>query len=105
TLDLAGATQTVTVGDSTTAATDLTISALTQDGSLSKAGTGSLALTNGGNSYTGVLNLSGGVFTFGSSGLNGVTAINFIGPATLQWASGNTDNVSSKLNLGTVVGT
>jgi autotransporter-associated beta strand protein len=52
TLDLNGAEQTVTIGNSTSAANNLTISSAIQNGSLIKAGAGTLVIS-GANTYSG----------------------------------------------------
>ncbi len=63
TLDLNGAAQTFTVGDSTTAPFDLSISSVIQNGSLIKAGSGVLALS-GANTYAGGTSVTAGTLDF-----------------------------------------
>ncbi len=62
-VDLSGAAQTFTVGDSTTAANDLSISSVIQNGSVIKAGAGLLALS-GANTYAGGTTVSAGTLEF-----------------------------------------
>ena len=53
----------------------------------------------GTNTFTGGVNLAAGTLNFSSSALNGLNnAINFNG-GTLQWAAGNTQDISSKISI------
>ncbi len=76
--------------------------ALSGGGSLTKAGSGTLTLT-GTNTFTGPLAINGGVLNFASSAnLGNGSAINF-GGGTLQYATGNTFDISTRtvtLNAG-----
>ncbi len=90
TLDLNGAVQTFTVGDSTTAANDLTVSSVIQDGGISKAGLGTLLLS-GANTYTGATTVTAGVLTL--SGNNTTTGTTTLTAGTL--------NINSATALGT----
>jgi autotransporter-associated beta strand protein len=81
----------------------LTISSVISESSVGKSltenGTGTLILT-GANSYTGGTSIQGGTIVFSSSatgdGNLGATATPVtIGVGTLQWAAGNTDDISS----------
>jgi len=68
-------------------------------GDLVKTGSGTLTLTNAGNSYAGATNINGGLIKFNSLanfGVTGFGSINLNGGG-LQWASGNTADVSSRL--------
>lgn len=69
-LNLQGAQRTFTVGDSTTAAADLTISSILSNGSLTKAGAGTLVLS-GTNTYTGLTTISAGTLQLGIGGTVG----------------------------------
>ena len=57
---------------------------------------GSLRITNV-NTFTGGTTLSGGQISFVSGGLGTTGTIKFTGNGTLQWATGNTDDISSRL--------
>jgi autotransporter-associated beta strand protein len=63
---------------------------------LTKTGNGMLTLQNT-NSFTGAVNLNGGILNFASlaNNLGAGTAINF-GGGTLQYAAGNTDDISTR---------
>ncbi len=65
---------------------------------LFKIGANTLTLT-GSNTFTGGVNLAAGTLNFSSNALNGLNnAITFSG-GTLQWAAGNTQDISSKINI------
>jgi autotransporter-associated beta strand protein len=64
-------------------------------GGLAKVGSGVLTLT-GANTYTGVTKISGGTLCFASGGL-GTTGTILFSEGTLQWASGNTQDISGRL--------
>ena len=81
TLDMNNATQTFTIGDSTTAVNDLTVSSVIQNGSLTKAGAGTMLLS-GTNTYSGATTVSAGkLYVNGSN--NGVGAVTVSSTATL----------------------
>ncbi len=110
TFDMAGFAQSIssisgsgTITDTGSAAT-LTVNNSTSDtfdgllsGSLSltKTNTGTLNLTNSGNTCSGTTNINNGILNFVSGAL-GSGNITF-GGGTLQWASGNTQDVSGKI--------
>jgi outer membrane autotransporter protein len=64
-------------------------------GSLSKAGAGTLVLT-GNNSYSGGTSITGGLINFNSANSFGTGAITLDGGG-LQWATGNSADISSQL--------
>jgi autotransporter-associated beta strand protein len=64
---------------------------------LMKLGGGTLTLT-GTNTFTGTTAINGGILAFGSGGLGSSGAIGFYG-GTLQFAYGNTLDISSRLQL------
>ena len=62
-------------------------------GTLTKTGGGAMYLSNTGNSYSGGTNVNAGILNFSTSGL-GTGPVNF-GGGTLQWAAGNTTDISA----------
>lgn len=58
TLDLNGATQTFTVGDSSSVSDDLTVSSLIQNGAVTLAGAGRVTFSGNNSTYTGVTNIT-----------------------------------------------
>jgi autotransporter-associated beta strand protein len=64
--------------------------------SVTKAGTGTWALT-GNNSYTGTTTLSAGTLNFGTNGIGTVGPVAMNG-GTLQWATGNSQDISSMVD-------
>ncbi|HQU41360.1 MAG TPA: autotransporter-associated beta strand repeat-containing protein, partial [Pirellulales bacterium] len=77
-----------------------TFAGVVQDGSgtvaLAKVGSGTLTLT-GTDIYSGGTTISAGTLAFASGGLATTGAITFGGNATLQWDSGNSEDISSRL--------
>jgi fibronectin-binding autotransporter adhesin len=71
--------------------------ALGNGGSLIKSGTGTLTLTNAANSYSGGTTVTGGLINFATGTTFGPANITLDGGG-LQWAIGNTDDISSRLN-------
>ncbi len=71
---------------------------ITGGASVSKTGSGTVTLANA-NSYTGGTTLNNGVLAFASSGLGTSGNITLSGTSTLQFVSGNTQDVSSRLVL------
>jgi fibronectin-binding autotransporter adhesin len=116
-LSLGGANRTFTVGDSTAAANDLSISGVISNGSgnrgITKLGTGTLALS-GTNTYTGVTTITAGTLSVGTIGNGGVAgnlgqasnAANRIvlNGGTLQY-TGATGSTNRRFTLGTSGGT
>ena len=66
-------------------------------GGLTTSGAGTLFLTNSSNNFTNGVSLNNGSLNFVSGALNGNT-INCDG-GTLQWATGNSQDVSSKISI------
>lgn len=65
-------------------------------GQVTQAGTGETIFTTNVNTYSGATNLNAGTLTFSSLGsLGSGTALNFNGGA-LNWATGNTDDISGR---------
>lgn len=58
---------------------------------------GSLTLNNGGGNSFGGIGINGGTLAFNSGTLGGAGAISFAGSGTLQWLSGNTQDISARL--------
>ena len=82
----------------TTQSRTLTINAvLAGTAGLNKIGNGTVVLTNSANTLTGGINVTAGTLTFsnGALGSNVVTA----GGGTLNWAAGNTQDISSQINI------
>lgn len=73
------------------------------NGSLTKLGAGTLMLPSA-NSYAGGTSLGGGTTSFASGALGTTGSITFTGAARLQWASGNSQDLSAgnrlKINAG-----
>jgi autotransporter-associated beta strand protein len=91
TLTLAGAATLDTTNSRT-----LTINAvLAGTAGLNKIGNGTVVLTNAGNTLTGGINVSAGTLTF-SSGTLGTNLVTVAG-GTLNWATGNTQDISSQI--------
>lgn len=93
-LDMAlGGTMTANVGGTT-----LTLSGvLSGNTSVTKSGSGTLALT-GANTYSNGTSIDAGVLKFDTGGL-GSGSIALSSAGTLQWASGNTQDISDRLSL------
>ena len=73
----------------------------TASGSLGlfKIGANTLYLT-GTNTFTGGVNVAAGTLNFSPSALNGLNNTVSFNGGTLQWAAGNTQDISSKINIG-----
>ena len=96
TINLNGATTTLTIERGTITPNTTLNNRLTGDGALIKTGAGTLALT-GVNSYSGGTMVSGGLINFNN--LNNLGSGNItLNGGGLQWASGNTSDISSRLN-------
>jgi|GEM_PF-1662093 len=65
---------------------------------LTKTGAGALTLNNAASTFTGGVNLNQGTLSFVDGAL-GTGAITFIGGSTLQWAAGNTRDVSGRIKV------
>jgi fibronectin-binding autotransporter adhesin len=96
-VDFGGGTRTVRV-EKGSAALDATLSGALTNGSLVKAGDGTLSLT-GANSYAGGTRITGGLIEF--------TALSAMGPGTilldgggLRWSVGTTTDVSASVSYG-----
>ena len=70
----------------------------TSSGTLAKSGSGTLTLAAP-NAYTGGTLLNAGTLSFVSGGLGSSGAVTFAGDSTLQWASGNIDDLSGRLTV------
>lgn len=74
-LNLGATTRTFTIGDTSSAATDLTVDAvISGTGGLTKSGSGTLVL-NGNNTYSGITTLSTGVLSVGHNNAAGVGSL------------------------------
>ncbi len=71
--------------------------AISGSGTLTKLGSGTLTLT-GSNSYGGGTTLSNGIVSFANGSLGTTGAVTMNG-GTLQWATGNTQDISTRLTL------
>ena len=109
---LSGTGGTIALGTNPTASTLTTnssanttlASVITGDGGLIKQGSGILALS-GASTYTGGTTVSGGLINFTAANNFGTGAITLAGGG-LQWATGNTTDISSRLApLGAAGGT
>ena len=69
-------------------------------GSLTKVGSGTLSLTAA-NTYTGGTTLGAGTLVFSSGALGATGAISLNSGTTLQWAAGNTQDISQRLAVAT----
>lgn len=65
---------------------------------LAKSGSGTLTLSNASNTFTGGTTLSQGTLSFAAGAL-GTGAVAFASAATLQWATGNTSDLSTTNGL------
>jgi autotransporter-associated beta strand protein len=109
-LNLGNANRTFTVGDSTGASNDLTISAAITSGSLTKAGAGTLLLS-GSNSYAGTTTGTGGVLQFANKNAlyGGTTAswtktnITVHSGATLAVNVGDSGDLFTDANVATLL--
>ena len=109
-LNLGNANRTFTVGDSTGATSDLTISAAITSGSLTKAGAGTLLLS-GSNSYAGTTTGTGGVLQFANKNAlyGGTTAswtrtnITVHSGATLAVNVGGSGDLFTDANVATLL--
>src|SRR5262249_23675249 len=76
--------------------------AISGAGALTKNGPGTLILAAS-NGYGGGTNLNNGLLSFVTGGLGSAGNVTFAGNATLQWAAGNTSDISSRLVLNSGV--
>jgi fibronectin-binding autotransporter adhesin len=93
TLTLGGTTPTIAVNG----ASGTIASLLAGNVQWTKSGAGTLVLSNTANNFSGGVNLNGGVLNF-AAGVLGTSAVTFSG-GTLQWASGNTQDISAKVSI------
>ncbi len=66
---------------------------------LGKTGAGNLTISNAGNTFTGGVTLDQGTLIFSSGSLGSSGLISFAAASTLQWASGNTQDVSARIKI------
>ncbi|QYM79384.1 autotransporter-associated beta strand repeat-containing protein [Horticoccus luteus] len=100
-LSLGAADRTFNIGDSTTAADDLTVSAVISGGAgvgLIKSGAGSLVLT-GNNTYTGATSIAGGILSTNSLANVGVSS----GLGAPTTVANGTINIGSTSTAGTLL--
>jgi autotransporter-associated beta strand protein len=104
TLDLNNGTRTFTIGDSTSTTAELSVSSTIQNGSLTKAGAGTMVLS-GTNSYTGATGVTAGVLVV--NGLLANTTTTVSGTGTLKGsgsiAGSVTINSGGTLDSGTSI--
>jgi autotransporter-associated beta strand protein len=78
-------------------------SAISGTGGLTQAGTGMLDLTNGGSTYSGGTTIQAGTLSFANGALGSTGSVVFAANATLQWSADNTQDISSRLTIGSGV--
>ncbi len=101
-LNMGGATPTLTVNNGT-AVNDLVITASISAGSLTKAGLGTLVLTNANLAYSGTTKVSGGSLDVANSAALGSGPVLVSGGATLQ-LDGDGMTIGNTLTLGSTTG-
>ena len=76
-----------------------TISVALAGNAEARKATSGTATLSGTNTYTGGTYIDGGVLCFAEGSLGSDDWIEFVGTATLQWASGNTQDISSRIYI------
>ena len=80
----------------------------TGPGGINKVGAGTLTINNASNNFAGGVTITSGILNFTSGSLDSSSGITFAGGGTLQWATGNIQDVTlgqaNRLNFGTASG-
>ncbi len=66
---------------------------------LAKTGAGNLTISNASNTFTGGVTINQGTLSFASGALGSTGLITFAATSSLQWATGNTQDVSARIKI------